>query len=280
MLAGRILGIGVDMCHTPRFVSLLQRLRGGKRGDRTDALLAKMLHPAEIDAFHALGGHDNDGVDIVGNGGGVSGGVGGGHVGSSGGGGGVDFRRAQFLASRWAVKEALVKATGVRLLFPDIHYARTKKPTLTTTPTTSTSTTTTAATTTTASSTPTTISTESLDIVAELMASATNADTDADADTNADNDADADTDNDTGAVGDESAYDPRPFIQLTGDSVDLLASRRCIALLPTTATMASTSSSSSSFASSTSSGISNAAVSVSLSHDHEYTTAFIVLQAL
>lgn len=59
----------------------------GKHGDK---FLHKALHPREIVAFKAL----KD-----------------------------DEQRVRFVASRWAAKEAVVKAAGKRLLFPEILLA-------------------------------------------------------------------------------------------------------------------------------------------------------------
>jgi holo-[acyl-carrier protein] synthase len=84
-------GSGIDLAHIPRFRASLTSY-----GDR---LLAKMMHPLEITEFNALPAWDGD-------------------------------RRARFVASRWAAKEALTKALNVpgrdkiRLLFPEMRVAR------------------------------------------------------------------------------------------------------------------------------------------------------------
>lgn len=55
-----------------------------------DKFLNKCLHPSEFAAYHRIESPE---------------------------------AREKFLASRWAVKEAVVKATGKRLLFPEIALA-------------------------------------------------------------------------------------------------------------------------------------------------------------
>jgi holo-[acyl-carrier protein] synthase len=77
----RFVGIGVDLAHIPRFERVYARF-----GER---FLAKCLHPAEIHRFHRLQRKDNG-------------------------------RHWSFLASRWACKEAAVKASGARLFFPEL----------------------------------------------------------------------------------------------------------------------------------------------------------------
>lgn len=78
--ATRIFGHGVDIAKIARFSQTYQ-----KYGER---YLKKALHPNEITQFHNI-------VDI-------------------------NDGKARFLASRWALKEAVIKASGKRLLFPDI----------------------------------------------------------------------------------------------------------------------------------------------------------------
>ena len=80
-------GIGVDIAHIPRFVRLLANNAIAVRLQR------KMLHPLEIQQLSAI-----QAAAAV----------------------NVDRRAAEFVASRWAVKEAVTKAFGARLLFPDI----------------------------------------------------------------------------------------------------------------------------------------------------------------
>ena len=80
-------GIGVDIAHIPRFVRLLGNHAIGARLQR------KMLHPLEIQHLSSI---QEAAVH-------------------------VDRRVAEYVASRWAVKEAVTKAFGARLLFPDIH---------------------------------------------------------------------------------------------------------------------------------------------------------------
>ena len=52
-----------------------------------------MLHPTEIERFHELQSQG-------------------------------EAKAIQFLASRWALKEAVIKATGSRLLFPEMYLQR------------------------------------------------------------------------------------------------------------------------------------------------------------
>ena len=80
-------GIGIDIAHIPRFVRLLGNHSLGVRLQR------KMLHPIEIEQVSGLRAAAID----------------------------ADRRVAEFIASRWAVKEAVIKAFGARLLFPDIY---------------------------------------------------------------------------------------------------------------------------------------------------------------
>lgn len=81
-------GVGVDIAHIPRFVRLLANHAISAR------LQQKMLHPLEIQQLTSIQATSN--TDI-------------------------DRRAAEFVASRWAVKEAVTKAFGARLLFPDIY---------------------------------------------------------------------------------------------------------------------------------------------------------------
>ena len=82
-------GVGVDLAHIPRFAVLLHDAQRARR------LLSKALHPAEIDALHRM---RTDGQS--------------------------QRAQAQFVASRWAVKEAVTKAFGSRLLFPEMRVVR------------------------------------------------------------------------------------------------------------------------------------------------------------
>ena len=82
-----IFGIGTDIAHIPRFVRLLSDPAIGRR------LQHKMLHPLELQQL------DHIQIAAAVN---------------------VDRRVAEYVASRWAVKEAVTKAFGARLLFPDI----------------------------------------------------------------------------------------------------------------------------------------------------------------
>jgi len=59
-----------------------------------DRFLSKLLHPKEISQFHSL----------------------------------IPLRQPQFVASRWAVKEAVVKSAGKRLLFPEMQIAKSLDP--------------------------------------------------------------------------------------------------------------------------------------------------------
>ena len=82
-------GIGTDIAHIPRFVRLLSDHALAVRLQR------KMLHPLEIAQVSSL----QSAADP-----------------SS-----MHRQVAEFVASRWAVKEAVTKAFGARLLFPDIR---------------------------------------------------------------------------------------------------------------------------------------------------------------
>jgi phosphopantetheine--protein transferase-like protein len=86
----QVLGVGIDVAHTARFTGVYER-----RGRR---FLDKMLHPTECAHFLATLSHTHDDVG--------------------------NRQRADYLAARWACKEALVKATGVRVLFPDVCLRR------------------------------------------------------------------------------------------------------------------------------------------------------------
>lgn len=87
-----VCGIGVDVCGIARVARLAARF-----GDR---FLDRAFHPAEVDAYRALA------AGAVGRGRG-------------------DGAAAQFLASRWAAKEALHKALATnRLLFPEVEVVR------------------------------------------------------------------------------------------------------------------------------------------------------------
>lgn len=80
-----IKGIGIDLAKIQRFERTL-----AKFGPR---FLKKVLHTSEIQKFEALSPD-------------------------------LPQQRSQFIASRWAVKEAAVKASGIRLYFPDIRVLR------------------------------------------------------------------------------------------------------------------------------------------------------------
>ncbi|ETO32365.1 hypothetical protein RFI_04751 [Reticulomyxa filosa] len=82
-----IKGIGVDIVQTIRIFTLFE-----KYGDK---FLRKALHPNEIQRCHLLRKSNVE-------------------------------KQQQYLGTIWAVKEALVKATQKRLLFPEIEYY--KKP--------------------------------------------------------------------------------------------------------------------------------------------------------
>ena len=79
-----IRGIGIDLCKTQRVFKLYSHYP--KR------YLEKALHPYEIEHFHSLQDHHD--------------------------------KQVQYLATLWAVKEATIKSTGKRLLFPDIQYTK------------------------------------------------------------------------------------------------------------------------------------------------------------
>lgn len=67
---------------------------GSYRGNYAQRFLRKVLHPSEVEYYHTLR-HEEE--------------------------------QARYAASRWAVKEACVKASGVRLFFPDICVHKSKK---------------------------------------------------------------------------------------------------------------------------------------------------------
>ena len=79
-----ISGIGVDLCKTSRVFKLYSQY--------PQKYLNKALHPLEINHFHSLSEYND--------------------------------KQIQYLATLWAVKEATIKATGKRLLFPDIQYTK------------------------------------------------------------------------------------------------------------------------------------------------------------
>ena len=85
MLQG-IRGIGVDLCRTSRVYKLYAQY--------PQKYLNKALHPSQIEHFHSLADH------------------------------GSKEKQIQYLATLWAVKEATIKATNKRLLFPDIQYTK------------------------------------------------------------------------------------------------------------------------------------------------------------
>jgi holo-[acyl-carrier protein] synthase len=79
-----LVGVGVDVVHTPR----IQRLLAGPLKHK---FLKRAFHPHEIDVFHNMHNHE---------------------------------RALHFIASRWAVKEATLKALGARILYPEVKIAR------------------------------------------------------------------------------------------------------------------------------------------------------------
>ncbi len=83
----RVFGTGIDLAHIPRFETTLSRY-----GDR---FLNKALHATEISELKSIP-EVPDGPR----------------------------RRATFLASRWAAKEAFTKAVGARLLFPEMRVGK------------------------------------------------------------------------------------------------------------------------------------------------------------
>ena len=83
-----IYGIGTDIAHIPRFVRLLSDHALRARLQR------KMLHPLEIQQVSSIRASAAVNADV---------------------------RVAEYVAGRWAVKEAVTKAFGARLLFPDIY---------------------------------------------------------------------------------------------------------------------------------------------------------------
>jgi phosphopantetheine--protein transferase-like protein len=99
----RVFGIGVDVAHIPRFASVYAR--------QGAPFLRKCLHPAEIEHVRTMEQQINDATT-------------------------VDSALptpaaanlvAAYLASRWAVKEAMIKASGQRLLFPEMRITRATK---------------------------------------------------------------------------------------------------------------------------------------------------------
>lgn len=81
---GMIYGIGVDIVHVSRIARLLE-------GRLRERFLKRAFHPCEIS-------HVNNMEDVA--------------------------NGYRFLASRWAVKEATLKAIGERVLFPEITIVR------------------------------------------------------------------------------------------------------------------------------------------------------------
>lgn len=88
----RVCGIGADITYVPRFRELMAR-----HGDR---FIGKSLHPAEIHELKQLSPSSSSSPSQ--------------HSEYSDG-------QLRYIASRWAIKEALVKSTGVRLLFPELR---------------------------------------------------------------------------------------------------------------------------------------------------------------
>ena len=82
-MRGSVFGIGVDVAHIPRFDGVHER--------HEERFTRKSLAPAELAALTTLPSSSAD-PSII----------------------------ASFLAFRWSVKEALVKASGQRLLFPEM----------------------------------------------------------------------------------------------------------------------------------------------------------------
>jgi phosphopantetheine--protein transferase-like protein len=124
---GGVFGIGVDVAHIPRFGRVYER-----QGMR---FLRKCLHPKEIaqlqrleaeaaqgakgasfpaDSLSSSSPNDAASVPVL-----SSSSLSAARPLSS-----VPFAVSSFLASRWSAKEALTKAAGKRLLFPDMHVQR------------------------------------------------------------------------------------------------------------------------------------------------------------
>lgn len=128
-------GIGVDIAHIPRFERLLQR--------HADRFLVKALHPAEIAQLRRIittddhkssndqmpsGAESAEATDVS------TAAASSAAVDSDAAATAAAFVAASssttrlaaitFVASRWAAKEAMVKATGQRLLFPEMRVAR------------------------------------------------------------------------------------------------------------------------------------------------------------
>lgn len=82
----QIFGHGVDVANSKRVISVYNR-----QGIR---FLRKMMHANEIAHFEKLLADNKQQY------------------------------AEQFIASRWALKEAVVKATGTRLLFPEMYLAK------------------------------------------------------------------------------------------------------------------------------------------------------------
>jgi len=98
--AAPLYGIGVDIAHIPRFQRIYER--------HGMQFLRKCLHPTEIKQIQALAAPSGfkaadaaDAVDAA-----------------------APPAVLTFLASRWAAKEALIKAAGSRLLFPEMLVSR------------------------------------------------------------------------------------------------------------------------------------------------------------
>jgi len=90
----RVLGLGVDICHTPRVVRLLQ-----KYGDR---FLRRAFAPSEIQHVAELQSMGKD----------------------------AEVQLANYISSRWAVKEAFYKSVrGTwRVAFPEVEAIGTTIP--------------------------------------------------------------------------------------------------------------------------------------------------------
>ena len=102
-------GVGVDIAHIPRFAGIYKR--------HGLHFLRKCLHPDEIVQMQKISNGSGRGASVSG--------------------ASVDsasapttasatseLAAATFLASRWAAKEAMVKASGQRLLFPHMRVSR------------------------------------------------------------------------------------------------------------------------------------------------------------
>jgi phosphopantetheine--protein transferase-like protein len=124
---GVVFGIGVDVAHIPRFGRVYER-----QGMR---FLRKCLHPKEIaqmQRIEAEAAQGPKGASVsaaslsssLPNDAATAAALPASSISAARPSSSVPFAVSSFLASRWSAKEALTKAAGKRLLFPDMHVQR------------------------------------------------------------------------------------------------------------------------------------------------------------